>query len=166
MKPLSLNDLCPEDSEFTLSDSGKTYTIRKFTLADQAWLQRTFGGTNAVQQAFADVESLIRIVFHQIPVEQQKEFSPKRIESVNEDTGEVVAETLGGWRLFATNVTNHAKDIQSIAEALTRSIVGSNAVLDDAPVEQKKTAEELTTGGPSLTSSHQSTATASIQSGA
>lgn len=161
LKPLSLTDICPEDAQFTLAD-GKTYTIRKFTLSDQSWIQKTFGGSNAIQEAFTDPESMIRIVFHQLPVEQQKEFTPITVERVDEETGELLTEKVGGWRLFAGKVTNTAADIQGMAEALTRAIVGSNALVDEH--EEKKT-EAVTAqriGAPSSTSSPVSTATASM----
>lgn len=161
LKPLSLTDICPEDAQFTLAADGKTYTIRKFTLSDQAWIQKTFGGQNAIQQAFTDPESMIRIVFHQLPVEQQKEFSPITVERVDDETGEVLTEKVGGWRLFAGKVTNTAQDIQGMAEALTRAIVGSNALVDDEATEEKKTAEALKIGASSSISSPVSTATAS-----
>jgi hypothetical protein len=163
LKPLSLTDICPEDASFTLAD-GTTYTIRKFTLSDQAWIQKTFGGANAVQQAFTDPESMVRIVFHQLPVEQQKAFTPITVERVDEDTGELVTEKVGGWRLFAGKVTNTAADIQGMAEALTRAIVGSNALVEDeAPAEEKKTSElPLKIGASSSISSPVSTATASM----
>lgn len=165
LKPLSLTDICPEDASFTLAD-GKTYTIRKFTLSDQAWIQKTFGAGNAIQQAFTDPESMIRIVFHQLPVEQQKEFTPIAVERVDEETGELLTEKVGGWRLFAGKVTNTAADIQGMAEALTRAIVGSNALVDEQAAEEKKTEAVVTaalkTGASSSTSSPVSTATASM----
>ena len=163
LKPLTLAEICPEDAEFTLA-SGKTYTIRKFTLADQAWVQKTFGGQNTLQHAFSDPENLLRIVFHQLEIGQQKEFAPVEVERVDEDTGELVVERVGGWRRFAASITNTAVDMQKIAEALTTAIVGSSALLDEEAEiavagEEKKTAPR--TGGRSSTSSRVSTVTAS-----
>lgn len=169
LKALTLTDICPEDATFTLT-SGKTYTIRKFTLTDQAWVQKTFGGQNALQHAFSDPENLLRIVFHQMPVDEQKEFSPVAFERVDEETGELITEKVGGWRRFASTITNTASDIQAISTALTTAIVGSNALVDDeaeAAVSEsaveKKALPKI--GGQSLTSSPVSTATASMQSG-
>lgn len=163
LKPLTLTEICPEDAEFTLADGSQTFTIRRFTLADQAWIQKTFGGgQNAIQEAFTNAESMIRIVFHQLPVEQQKAFTPVTVERVDEETGEVISEKVGGWRLLAGKLTNTAKDIESMAEALTKAIVGSNAILEDEPEKKTKAAEDPRTGGQSSTSSQASTATASI----
>lgn len=165
LKALTLADICPEDAEFTLSD-GKTYTIRKFTLADQAWVQKTFGGQNTLQHAFADPENLLRIVFHQLTIEQQKQFAAIEVERVDEDTGEVVVEKLGGWRRFAASITNLASDMENVAKALTTAIVGSSALLDEeaevAVAEEKKTAPRI--GARSSTSSRASTGTASATS--
>jgi hypothetical protein len=168
LKPLSLADICPEDATFTLS-SGKTHTIRKFTLTDQAWVQKTFGGQNALQHAFSDPENLLRICFHQLPVEEQKEFAPVTLERVDEETGELITEKVGGWRRFAATITNTASDIQAISAALTTAIVGSNALVDEdsepADVVEKK-ALPPKIGGQSLTSSPVSTVSASMPSGA
>lgn len=41
---LALEDLKPAESTFSLYEkSGKVYTLKKFTLADQIWAKRTFG---------------------------------------------------------------------------------------------------------------------------
>lgn len=158
-KPITLVDLCPEDASFTLSD-GRCYAVRRFTLNDQAWVQRTFGSDGALAEAFKDPESLIRIVFHQLPLEQQKQFAPQTVERVDEDTGEVLTEQVGGWRAFAASITNASHDLTEIAKALTAAMVGSAALADEqAPKEAKKKPVKLT-GAQSSTSSHPSTVTA------
>ena len=126
-KPLSLEDICPEDSTLTISD-GRTYTVRKFSLEDHAWIRRTFGADN-VAQAFQDPESMVRVAFHQLPLEVQKQFGPTEVERVDEETGELVRDRVGGWRLFARSIPS-GTDLTKIAEALTSALVGSSALED------------------------------------
>ena len=169
-KAVTLKDICPEDGEFTLSDTGKTYTVRKFTLRDHAWLSENFGGTDAVAAAFQSPLSMLRIAFHQMPVEQQKEFTPQPFEVMDEDTGEVRTERVGGWRLFAQSIPNNGADIVGIAEALTRALVGSAPLLDDEaqaestgnPGDVSKKNMGTRIGGKSSTSSPRSTESALI----
>lgn len=163
-KPISLTEMCPEDASFTLS-SGKNYTVRKFNLQDQAWIQKNFQSEAALSDAFRDPETLIRIVFHQLPVEQQKEFAPIEVERVDEDTGECLIERVGGWRLFAASITNAPNDLTEMAKALTSAMVGSAALPDSNEKTPKKKNTVHRTGGQSLTSSQASTGGASIQSG-
>lgn len=166
-KPLTLTDICPEDASFTLA-SGKTYTVRKFNLQDQAWIQKSFQGEQALNEAFKDPETICRICFHQMPVEQQKAFSAVEVERVDEETGEVIVERLGGWRLFAASITNGPQDLTEMAKALTAAMVGSAAIVDEsekAPAK-KKNQQTSRIGASSLTSSPASTAGTSAQSGA
>ena len=166
-KPLSLTEICPEDASFTLS-SGKTYTVRKFNLQDQAWIQKSFHGEQALTEAFKDPEALIRIVFHQLPVDQQKQFAPVEVERVDEETGECLVERIGGWRLFAASITNGPQDLTEMAKALTAAMVGSAAINDEAekPATKKKSQQTSRIGASSLTSSPASTAGTSALSGA
>lgn len=164
-KPLTLVDVCPEDGEFTLS-TGETYHVRKFTLADHAWLSSTFGEGDALRRAFETPLQMLRIAFHQLPIEDQKKFQPVQVETCDEDTGEILTEQVGGWRLFARRVPNSGKDLEAVATALTRALVGS-APIADAPEltenvgdsSKKKKGVTPQTGQKSLISSPQSTVT-------
>lgn len=61
---LDLNDLQPAEAPFSLSN-GKTYTLKKFTLATQIWLQRKFGQEN-IQGIFTELKipEISEIVFY------------------------------------------------------------------------------------------------------
>lgn len=146
LKNLSLPEICPEDAEFALN--GKAYTIRKFTLEDQAWLQKTYPGENGVAQAFRDAEQILRIAFHQLPLEQQKEFQPVERERMDEETGEVIRERVGGWKLFVSQFPSATHELESVAQALTRALIGSSALVDAeaqaAIAEQASEAEKKT----------------------
>lgn len=164
-KPLSLIDVCPEDGEFTLS-TGETFSIRKFSLADHAWLSSTFGEGDALKRAFETPLQMLRIAFHQLPIEDQKKFQPVQMETCDEETGEILTEQVGGWRLFARRVPNSGKDLEAVATALTKALVGSAPIADAQEFAEnagdsskKKKGGMPLTGQKSLTSSPQSTAT-------
>lgn len=139
MQALTLSEICPEDSEFSLSSSGKTYHLRKFTLQDQAWLSSTFGNGDAVAAAFQTPVQMLRIAFHQMPIEEQREFQAIEIEVMDEDTGEMKTERIGGWKLFARAIPNNGRDLEQIATALTRCLVGSSPIIDAQAKEYLRT---------------------------
>jgi hypothetical protein len=151
MKPQSLLDMVPENSSFSVN--GRVFPVRLFTLDDQAWVMRTFPG-DAFQAAFRDPVQLLRIAFHQLPIEVQKEFTAVEREVFDDETGEIKTERLAGWRLFSSQVPTAPKVISEMAEALTAALVGSSAAAEmngESEGEvQKKTPPSLTSAPLSI----------------
>jgi len=91
---IKLEDISPEDAEYTLSN-GKTYQCRKFTLVDNVWLEKEFGVGDALETALNDPLQMMRVAFHQMPPEQQEQFKAIQIKEVDENTGESSVKSLG-----------------------------------------------------------------------
>lgn len=66
---LDLNDLCPEEATFSLSEKpGKTYTMKKFSLREQIWVRNRFGSPEVVKKIFEtqDLGGIAEIAHHLI----------------------------------------------------------------------------------------------------
>jgi len=142
-KKLTLDEINPQDGEFSLTATGKTYTVRKFTVADMAWARSVFGGDNGFQAAIQDPEQLFKIAFHQMPVEQQKEFKPIELEEVDLD-GNVSTIKVGGYKLLMAASSNGPKDTLNIANAVVMALTGSQPIVsEEAPKEIKKKTNQI-----------------------
>lgn len=62
---LDLNDLLPVEAPFELSN-GKKYTLKKFSLAVQIWMQQNFGGVDNIEAIFREqkLKEISEIVFY------------------------------------------------------------------------------------------------------
>lgn len=98
---MKLEDLNPKDAVFKINQFGdQEFTIRKFTLSDEIWLNQTFG--TSLQEIFksVDMDAISRIIFHQLAPDDKLVFQKQNVKLVNDDTGEVTEETIGGYRLL------------------------------------------------------------------
>ena len=125
---IKLEDLIPADANYTLAN-GKEYTCRKFDLVDNVWLEKEFGVGDALQNTLRDPMQMMRVAFHQLPLDQQREFSAIEIEETDEDTGALIKKAIGGWRRFAKDIGGPA-DIRAITDAIVKAMLGSNPMMD------------------------------------
>jgi hypothetical protein len=140
MKQITLADICPQPGKFSLKLTGKEYTLRPITIADQAWISERFG--KQLQDIFREVRSkeIAQLAYHQMDEQSKAEFEPKDVVIHNEDTGERTNSKIGGWRLFAAQVSGMV-EMEGIFKALLHCIGISQPLIDELEAEVK--AEEL-----------------------
>jgi len=141
MKPIDLKDLTPMGATITLKSTGKEYRLRPFTLADEKWLQETFG--NDLEKIFREINmvQIARIAFHQMEDDDRRDFVQRDVTFINEDGEEKVVKR-GGAELFFWMISGMEEKLQ-IFQALMHTIGISRAVIDqamapDTPPEEKK----------------------------
>jgi hypothetical protein len=156
MRPIKLEELIPKPAEFTLRATGRTYTLRPFSLEDRVWVNQTFG--DQVEAIFREVrmKEIARIVFHQFDDKTKKEFRAQDVQIVDED-GEEHTERLGGVDLLCKIIQGYDEQI-AIYSALMQTFGISQPLMEEMAAEvdsektQKKRDEELKTGEKSSTS--------------
>lgn len=137
MSKLALNDLRTEDVQLTLM--GETFTLRKFTLDDEAWLKDSFTAaelTTLFTDKMTDI-ALARIAFHQMPFEDQKRIGTFPVRFIHEDTGKEVLQEVGGWRALRHKVSGMNEKL-----ALFRGVM-TTIGMSRGTLEKIFTAEEL-----------------------
>ena len=129
MKPLSLTDLKPEGSEFTLAKTGNTYKIRPLNLSDERWLQQTFGAD--LQKIFGEFNmiAICRIVFHQMEEDSKKDFAQQTVTFMNEE-GVTTEKKLGGAELLFWFVSGWDEKL-AIFKSLLKTIGVSRGVIEE-----------------------------------
>lgn len=165
---VNLEDLIPQASVFELAKTGKTYRVRPISLEDEVWLAETFGPS--LQRLLTEVNfaALARIAFHQMELEDQKEFLAKDVEIVN-DEGEKATVRIGGYKLLlgmlsgrpekdrlCTAVLETFGISRPIVERLEKKILEEQATALAA--EGKSPVASRSTGPKRLTSSPPNTA--------
>lgn len=131
MEPISLKDMIPEQAEFTLTRKEKTYHIRPFNLADENWLQNKYG--LELEQIFGQVKmvQVCEIVFHQLPLEEQEDFSAREVKTIDEQTGEKGSLRIGGGRLLQEYVVGKKEQLE-IYQAVLKAVGFSRPLLEKA----------------------------------
>lgn len=171
MKPLKLEDLCPQQGRFRLKSTGETeYTLRPMTLADRAWINATFPGK--IDKIFSQLQAneLSQIVYRLMDDDSKAKFKPRSVRIFNEDTGVETSGEVGGWRLLAAIAQGGLQELEGMMKALLHTIGISEPIIEElAKVDEsaeKKTPDpaELSAGAPPSTSLPASTDTPSIRS--
>lgn len=135
---ITLSDLRPQSSEFTLQN-GKTYRLRKLTLADLALFQDTF------KEDFAKLftesmsnEQLCRVAYHQLVDDDKVEFAAQNVKIQN-DEGEETIVRMGGWKLFRTQVSG-MPDMIEIYKGVMATVGMSSPMLNKILSAEEKQA--------------------------
>lgn len=128
---LTLDDLCPQESVFSLSDKpGKIFKLKKFTLRDQIWAKQTFGPRIATIFEKQELDGIAEIAFHQL-VEKGEFIDPET--------------KAPSFLVFAENIVTQ-KDKLDLLKALLATIGMSQPVIEKL-AQMSKEAEEKE-GGP------------------
>lgn len=161
-KPLSLEDLLPQEPEFTLKATGKAYRLRLINLEDQVWIKKTFGTDAQLKAVFEELqwEHLSRIIFRQL--EDKSDFLARDVEEINDD-GEKITQRLTGPYLLMKSVSGMDEAFSMLA-ALNKAMALSSPVVEDYlkaefEKEVKKNQTANRAGRKSSTSSRTSTVT-------
>lgn len=118
--------IIPQNAKLEIK--GKEYILRKMTLADEAWLQDTFGG-DALEKIFSEIKlsELCRILYRVL--DDKKDFLAKDVEEVNDD-GELVKRRLKGHEVLMQSL--EGKQVQiDIVEAILQTIGISRPMLEE-----------------------------------
>lgn len=119
---MDLLDIVPKRAELTLGGlPEKTLFLRPKTPADEIWANSTLGADAHAKINTLDPETVARLVFHQLETESQAIFKKQTVKIVNEDTGEELEETIGGWPLMLRCVHGHG-DLVAMLRAFNRSV--------------------------------------------
>lgn len=158
MRALTLQDLKPQSATFHLRKYDRDFTIRTLTLADEAWLQNTFG--KDLDEKMKSLEGMCRLVFRLMSEPDKAIFAPQTREAIDED-GNKQTEVLGGWRLFMEAVESMSEKVM-VSRALLQTRGISSPIIDEVIGEELKKKElmerlESSAGEASSTSSHPST---------
>lgn len=137
MKAISLKDLNPQGSKFTLRQAEREFSLRPINLRDEKWLQATFG--NRLNKIFTEMLMLevCRIAFHQLEEEDKKFFAKKELTLTNEE-GESVTETIGGYELlfwYVSGLDEKMELFQSLMETIGVSRKMQKAQAEKTPEE-------------------------------
>lgn len=126
MEQNDLLKIIPQNAKLEIK--GKEYILRKMTLADEAWLQDTFGG-DALEKIFSEIKlsELCRILYRVL--DDKKDFLAKDVEEVNDD-GELVKRRLKGHEVLMQSL--EGKQVQiDIVEAILQTIGISRPMLEE-----------------------------------
>lgn len=162
MEPLSLEDLIPTTGSFKLASTGKEYTLRPFTMADEIWLEKTYGGDGVIQKIFTDFDFLkiMRIAFNQLTDPQKEDFKVQSVKYID-DEGKEIEMTLGGYKLLYTLVAGFSEKLD-VLKALTKTLGISRPAIEKMDEQIKAEEAEAkkkinSTGAQSSILSDQST---------
>lgn len=154
---MRLEELVPQGSEFHLAIPNKTYHLRPCTLADEVWLQKTFGAK--LESVFNELKTkeLCRIAVYLMDDKEKEDFI-KRTVTFIDDSGEKLSTELGGYELLMTLISG-IKEKKEVCQAILQTVGLNRPVLEKLELEQAEKKSQLSqrlTGGQSLTSSVQS----------
>lgn len=129
---IKLEDLIPEEAEFTLALTKKTYKLRRFTLEDELWLKNRFG--DELEKVFREIrmKEICQIVFHQLV--DKSEFLKREVKIINEE-GDEITETKGGAELLFCMISGMNEKLE-IFNALLATIGISR------PIQEKLAKED------------------------
>lgn len=139
---VTLEEMIPRTA--TVEIEGKEYTLRKFSLSDQAWAIEKFGGAEGIQAVFdkPDLKGICQMVFHQLSDKDKRDFMLKHINLINDDgEEEEVRLTAVDQLMRKVSGSQHATEM---VIALMKTIGVSQPLLDKVEAEGKKKSKKQT----------------------
>lgn len=135
-KSVTLEEMVPRTATIEIND--KEYTLRKFTLSDQAWAIEKFGGADGIQRVFdtPDLKGICQMVFHQLKDEDKRDFLMKRITLIDDD-GLEQEVSLSAVEQIMRSISG-SKQATEIVIALMKTIGVSQPLLDQVEAQSKK----------------------------
>lgn len=157
MTEFKLEDFKPDFGEFTLSQTKKTYHLRKISLYDEIWLKNKWG-VDALQKIFSEVDipRIVEIAFHQLKETEKQEFKCQKVKFID-DSGKELETEIGGAELLFRLVSGWS-DKKQILDALVIAAGLSRPTINENAEDNIKKKLNEQTGSESLTSSQASTA--------
>ena len=155
---MQLEDLMPEKPVFTLSSTGKEYTLRVPNLEDKVEMIRLCGGQEQVLKVFQELNwSVICKIVYRLMIDKS-DFLAKREKRINDEGIEEEVLVTGPIMLLRA-IKTQAEAI-SMLQAFNAASVASEPLMKDyVDTELKKSLHESSTGEKSLNSLQPSMAT-------
>lgn len=155
---MELDEILPTKPEFTLSKTGKTYTLRPLNLEDQVWLKSKYGSKEAFEAVLKNYqwEKAILMVYRLMV--DKKDFLAIDVEEADDD-GILKKFILSGPVRLLREISG-PEEAARIMGALARAIIISNPLIEEAVEKEVKDAlkKNLLIGQKSSTSSRRNTA--------
>lgn len=153
---MELHEFLPDQPEFSLKSTQKTYKLRVINLHDQVYFRSLFGDETKIQEVFQnqDWANICKIVYRLM--EDRSDFVSIKETVINDDGDQVEIKVSGPERLLKS-ISGAEEGVRMMA-ALTRSITLSNPAIEKYVTDEvKKNQVAPLTGQKSTTSLLQST---------
>ena len=138
---IKLEDLLPSMAEFKMN--GKVYNLRPINLDDQVWMGDKYGPERLEEiLSTLPLKEVCEIIFHQLPLEQKKDFPYEEIEDLD-DEGKPCTKEMTGPAKVRQSISGIAHQMELI-RALLKTIGISQPVLEKLEAEEIKKNENLT----------------------
>lgn len=127
---MKLSELLPQGTSFHLSQLGEDLTLRPITLADEIWLNETFGETG-VSEMFSTLNfiEISRVVYRLLDNESKAKLKKKKIVLFNED-GDESEHEIGGLKLLQLSISGIAEK-EAIVGGLLKCLGFTDKMIDD-----------------------------------
>jgi hypothetical protein len=137
-----LLELRPQESRLKLGSLKQELVLRPITLADEAWLDETYG-SEEITKVFEEVniKEISRIVFRLLRTDSKKLFKKQTVEIVDEN-GNCEDIELGGLDLLRTMIVGWPEKI-ALYNCLLDNIGISRPELDEPVKKNKMEAETV-----------------------
>ena len=160
---MNLSDLTPVKTDFTVNVTDQNgdqvpfeLTLRPYTLGDESWAERKYGGASAILSIFQQMKKteICQIVFNQLTLASKKKITAQKFDDVGED-GEVFEIKLSGPQKIE-NLIAGVNEFISLYNALCGCKGISQPMIDKAVEDELKKngvveKDSEPTGQPSLT---------------
>ena len=137
-KPISLEDIIPSKPIFTVAGSNKAYRIRPPNMADRVWMKKTFGSEDELQRLIGekDWQKICRVVYRLLDEKARADFPSTTATFIN-DEGDKMQGKLSGPDVLLRALSG-LEDAVKMLSALTRAIIISNPLIEEAIAEEVK----------------------------
>ncbi|MCB0421144.1 MAG: hypothetical protein KDD61_09110 [Bdellovibrionales bacterium] len=127
---MKLSDLLPQSTSFHLSQLDEDLTLRPITLADEIWLNETFGETG-VSEMFSTLNfiEISRVVYRLLDDDSKAKLKKKKVTIYNED-GEESEHEIGGLKLLQLSISGIAEK-EAIVGGLLKCLGFTEKMIDD-----------------------------------
>lgn len=146
---MELEQLLPENSEFTLSSSDKTYTLRSPNIEDRMFFAKRFGETG-IRNAFEKRNwEIISIVVMRL-LTDRSDFLIREFDDIDED-GRQVKRQITGPEVLRTMIKT-IKDQVAVLGAISAAFINGDPEMKEAVQKEvkKKMKEDVLDGTKSL----------------
>lgn len=139
MEKLKIDDILPKTPVFFLSKfPGHEFQVRPPNMADHAWFIENFETLEGAQKIIADRRwgEICRIVYYLFNDQDRRKFPAEVVKEMNE-SGEEITKTYLGWQILLRSLSG-IEEATGVLAALTRAIMASNPIIDQAVRDQLK----------------------------
>lgn len=135
-KTFQLEDLIPEQAEFSIKSTGKTYKLRPINLDDQVWIQKKFG--EGLENVFktGDLNKITAFTYHLLDQKGREDFVATKENVIDDDGNKAQVTVTGPEKLRQAMSLTH--DLKGLVQALLKTMGISSPMLDNIQVSAEK----------------------------